>query len=388
MRAYVQEKAELEKFESLNLLYVDQNIRLARLSALFNPLLQALVGAMFLIVLWAGGYRMMTHHITLGQFVMFNTFMGLLIWPMIALGWVVNLMQRGKASLGRIMEIMDEQPAIAAPPEPVPLPTNLRGEIRFDGVGVTYPAGAALKRVDLEIPGGATVAIVGHTGSGKSTLVSLIPRMLDTTAGSVLVDGLDVRALEPEELRRQIGFVPQETFLFSATLAENIAWGVAGADRASIERAAELAGLAPDIATFPAGLDTMVGERGLTLSGGQKQRTAIARALLRDPRILILDDALVQRGYHHRGAHTRRTGADHARPHHYPDFAPRLHRAPRRPHLRPRARRTGGAGDPRRAHSAPAATTRTCTRSSCWKRSWRRSEVLCGADCQADLYQK
>jgi ATP-binding cassette, subfamily B, multidrug efflux pump len=292
VRAYVQEKAELEKFESLNLLYVDQNIRLARLSALFNPLLQALVGGMFLIVLWAGGYRMMTHHITLGQFVMFNTFMGLLIWPMIALGWVVNLMQRGKASLGRIMEIMDEQPAIAAPPQAVPLPANLRGEIRFDGVGVSYPAGAALKRVDLEIPGGTTVAIVGHTGSGKSTLVSLIPRMLDTTAGSVLVDGLDVRALDPEELRRQIGFVPQETFLFSATLAENIAWGVAAADRTAIERAAELAGLAPDIATFPAGLDTMVGERGLTLSGGQKQRTAIARALLRDPRILILDDAL------------------------------------------------------------------------------------------------
>jgi ATP-binding cassette subfamily B protein len=292
VRAYVQEKAELEEFESLNLRYVDQNIRLARLSALFNPLLQALVGGMFLIVLWAGGYRMMTHHITLGQFVMFNTFMGLLIWPMIALGWVVNLMQRGKASLGRILEVMDEQPAIAAPPQPVPLPANLRGEIRFDGVGVSYPAGAALQRVDLEIPGGATVAIVGHTGSGKSTLVSLIPRMLDTTAGSVLVDGLDVRALDPEELRRQIGFVPQETFLFSATLAENIAWGVAGADRASIERAAELAGLAPDIATFPAGLDTMVGERGLTLSGGQKQRTAIARALLRDPRILILDDAL------------------------------------------------------------------------------------------------
>jgi ATP-binding cassette subfamily B protein len=323
VRAYVQEKAELEKFESLNLLYVDQNIRLARLSALFNPLLQALVGVMFLIVLWAGGYRMLHHHITLGQFVMFNTFMGLLVWPMIALGWVVNLMQRGKASWERIMQIMDEQPAIAAPPHPTRLPEKrkgraphrhqdqeladsggagavrlarlpetLRGEVRFDGVEVRYPAGAALKRVDLEIPAGATVAVVGHTGSGKSTLVSLIPRLLDATAGSVLVDGFDVRALDPEELRRHIGFVPQETFLFSATLAQNIAWGVPGADRASIERAATLAGLAPDIATFPAGLDTVVGERGLTLSGGQKQRTAIARALLRDPRILILDDAL------------------------------------------------------------------------------------------------
>ena len=292
VRAYVQEKAEQEKFESLNLLYVDQNIRLARLSALFNPLLQALVGVMFLIVLWAGGYRMLNHHITLGQFVMFNTFMGLLVWPMIALGWVVNLMQRGKASWERIMQIMDEQPAIAAPPHPTHLPEKLRGEVRFDGVEVLYPTGLALKRVNLEIPAGATVAVVGHTGCGKSTLVSLIPRLLDTTAGSVLVDGFDVRALDPQELRRQIGFVPQETFLFSATLAQNIAWGVPGADRASIERAAHLAGLATDIAAFPAGLDTMVGERGLTLSGGQKQRTAIARALLRDPRILILDDAL------------------------------------------------------------------------------------------------
>jgi len=292
VRAYVQEKAELEKFESLNLLYVDQNIRLARLSALFNPLLQALVGVMFLIVLWAGGYRMLTHHITLGQFVMFNTFMGVLVWPMIAMGWVVNLMQRGKASWERIMQLMDERPAIAAPPHPTPLPERLRGEIRFDGVKVRYSAGAALQRVDLKIAAGATVAVVGHTGSGKSTLVSLIPRLLDTTAGSVLVDGFDVRAVDPEELRRQIGFVPQETFLFSATLAQNIAWGVPDADGASIERAAHLAGLAPDIAAFPAGLDTVVGERGLTLSGGQKQRTAIARALLRDPRILILDDAL------------------------------------------------------------------------------------------------
>ena len=292
VRAYVQEQAEMDKFETLNLQYVDQNIRLARLSALFNPLLQALVGIMFLIVLWAGGYRMLHHHITLGQFVMFNTFMGLLVWPMIALGWVVNLMQRGKASWERIMELMNERPSIAAPPHPTPLPEKLRGEIRFDEVEVRYPTGAALRNVTMEIPAGATVAVVGHTGSGKSTLVSLIPRLIDSTAGSVHVDGLDVRALDPPELRRQIGFVPQETFLFSATLAENIAWGVSEADRPSIERAAQLAGLGPDIAGFPAGLDTMVGERGLTLSGGQKQRTAIARALLRDPRILILDDAL------------------------------------------------------------------------------------------------
>ncbi len=292
IRAYVQEKAEIEKFEALNIDYIGHNLRLARLSALFMPLLQALISLTFLIVLWIGGYRMLNHHITLGQFVMFNTFMGLLVWPMIALGWVVNLMQRGTASWERIMELMDEQPAITAPPDPQKLPERVEGRIRFDSVEVLYPEGAALKKIDLEFPAGSTVAIVGHTGSGKTTLVTLIPRLIDATAGAILLDGIDVRAVDPEELRRQIGFVPQETFLFSATLAENIAWGAPESTREQIERAAGLAGLGPDIASFPKGLETVVGERGLTLSGGQKQRTAIARAIIRDPRILILDDAL------------------------------------------------------------------------------------------------
>jgi ATP-binding cassette subfamily B protein len=166
------------------------------------------------------------------------------------------------------------------------------GALQFENVEVRYPTGAALKNVSLEIPSGSTVAIVGHTGSGKSTLVSLIPRLIDPTSGAVYLDGVDLKDLDPEWLRRQIGFVPQETFLFSATLAENIAWGVEQATEADVARAAELAGLAPDIASFPAGYQTMIGERGLTLSGGQKQRVAIARAILRDPRILILDDAL------------------------------------------------------------------------------------------------
>lgn len=293
IRAYAQELAEIRKFERLNQDYVDQNIRLARLSALFMPLLQALIGLSFLIVLLAGGYQLLQHRITLGSFVMFNTYMGMLVWPMIALGWVVNLMQRGTASWGRIMELMNEKPGIRRR-EVAGAPTlpQIAGGLRIANVEVAYPTGRALKNLDLEIPAGATVAIVGHTGSGKSTLVSLIPRLLDPTEGAVYLDGVDLRDLDPEWLRRQIGYVPQETFLFSATLAENIAWGVESASEAEIARAAELAGLGPDIASFPAGFETVIGERGLTLSGGQKQRVAIARAILRNPRILILDDAL------------------------------------------------------------------------------------------------
>jgi len=290
IRAYAQEKSELHKFELLNQDYVAQNIRLAKLSGLFMPLLQALISLSFLMVLLAGGYQLLEHRISLGSFVMFNTYMGMLVWPMIAIGWVVNLMQRGKASWERIMELMREKPAIFA--GEFGESKELQGAVRFEGVEVKYSAGLALKKVDLEIAAGETVAIVGHTGSGKSTLVSLIPRLIDPTRGRVLLGGVDLRELDPEWVRGQIGFVPQETFLFSATLAENIAWGVEGATQADIASAADLAGLTPDIAGFPAGFETVIGERGLTLSGGQKQRVAIARAILRDPRILILDDAL------------------------------------------------------------------------------------------------
>jgi ATP-binding cassette, subfamily B, multidrug efflux pump len=294
IRAYAQEEAEIRKFELLNQDYVVQNIGLARLSALFMPLLQALIGFGFLIVLVGGGYQLLAHRISMGSFVMFNTYMGMLIWPMIALGWVVNLMQRGTASWSRIMEIMHEKPAIqrrASVDSSSPL-YSIAGKLRFDSVEMKYPAGYALKNISLEIPAGATVAIVGHTGSGKSTLVNLIPRLMDPTRGAVFLDGIDLRDFDPEWLRRQIGFVPQETFLFSATLGENIAWGVDSATDEEIAHAAELAGLAPDIAGFPDGYETIIGERGITLSGGQKQRVAIARAILRDPKILILDDAL------------------------------------------------------------------------------------------------
>jgi len=291
VRAFAQESAELRRFEELNRAYIAENIKLVRISGVFQPLLEALIGLTFLAVLWYGGYQVLGGRISLGSFVMFNTYMGILVWPMIALGWVVNLMQRGSASLERINQIFHEEPSIAAPLRPARL-EQVRGEIEFCDASVAYPSGLALDNVNLRIAAGSTVAVVGHTGSGKSTLVSMVPRLMDPTAGRVLLDGVDLRDLSPAELRRHIGFVPQETFLFSATLAENIAFGVESATEDQIRRAAQLAGLAADIETFPKGYQTMVGERGITLSGGQKQRTAIARAILRNPRILILDDAL------------------------------------------------------------------------------------------------
>jgi ATP-binding cassette subfamily B multidrug efflux pump len=292
VRAYAQEQAEMEQFERLNMGYVRENVGLARLQGLFMPLLQAFIGCTFLLVMWSGGRQLLAGRITLGSFVMFNTYMGMLIWPMIAFGWVVNLMQRGTASLNRINEILHEKPAIARPLGQVEIPREHPAAIGFHQVTAVFAGHKALSDLNLAILPGETVAIVGHTGSGKTTLVNLIPRLFDPTSGTVEVGGIDVRNYDPEDLRREIGFVPQETFLFSASLAENIAWGVSAATRDQVEWAAEVAGLADDIQSFPKGLDTVVGERGLTLSGGQKQRTAIARAVLRDPRILILDDAL------------------------------------------------------------------------------------------------
>lgn len=292
VRAYRQEDAELDLFDRLNRGYIQQNIALAKLAGMFLPLLQFLIGLTFLLVLWAGGTALLEKRITLGSFVMFNTYMGMLIWPMIAFGWVVNLMQRGTASFERIYDMMHQRPSIAAPAAPKPLPEPVAGEIEFRSVTVAYPSGNALSEVSLRIAAGETVAIVGHTGSGKTTMVNLIPRLLDPSAGSVHLDGLDLREVDPEALRRQIGIVPQETYLFSSTVGQNIAFGVPGAAEEAIREAAEIAGLGPDLENFPQGLGTVVGERGLTLSGGQKQRVAIARAILRNPRILILDDAL------------------------------------------------------------------------------------------------
>ncbi len=292
VRAYAQESAEVAQFETLNQDYIRENIGLARIQGMFMPLLQALIGITFLLVLWAGGRQLMQGRISLGSFVMFNTYMGMLIWPMIAFGWVVNLMQRGTASLNRINEILREKPTIKSAAGAIRSTADYSAEIRFRDVHVRHGSREAIGGVDLTIDEGETVAIVGHTGSGKTTLVSLVPRLFDPQSGEVELGRVNVREFDPEALRRDIGFVPQETFLFSATLAENIAWGVPGAAESDIRWAADVAGLAADIEGFPNGLNTVIGERGLTLSGGQKQRTAIARAILRNPRILILDDAL------------------------------------------------------------------------------------------------
>ena len=291
IRAFAQENAELRRFKQLNQQYIAQNLKLVRIQGFFQPLLEALIGLTFLVVLWMGGRQVLLGRISLGSFVMFNTYMGMLVWPMIALGWVINLMQRGSASLKRINQILHEAPSIQAPAAAKPLQA-VHGEIEFRDVSVDYGNGSALARIDLRIYEGTTIAVVGHTGSGKTTLVSLVPRLMDPTYGRILLDGADLRELDPAAVRRQIGFVPQETFLFSATVSENIAFGVEGATAAEIRSAAQIAGLAADIEGFPEGYNTMVGERGITLSGGQKQRTAIARAILRNPRILILDDAL------------------------------------------------------------------------------------------------
>ncbi len=293
VRAYAQESAEIEAFNELNRLYAEKNLGLVKIDALMRPLMQFLIGMGFVLILWVGVPLAVRGEMSVGQFTVFNMYLFRLIWPLIALGYVVNLYQRGTASLKRMNAILAVQPTItdAAAVTKQPL---IAGGIDFRNLTFSYHANdePVLKNVNLNIPAGQTVAFVGRTGSGKSTLVNLIPRVIEASDKTVTVDGVSVRDYPLSQLRSGIGYVPQETFLFSDTLAENIAFGVEHADRKQIEWAADVAGLSEDIAGFPAGLDTLVGERGLTLSGGQKQRTAIARAVLREPRILILDDAL------------------------------------------------------------------------------------------------
>ena len=306
IRAYVQEEAEIELFERANEEYIGRSLKLVRLMGMLWPTLETLLGVAIVIVLFVGGREVIQHRINVGDFAAFNTNMVQLTWPIIALGWVINIFQRGTASLGRIENILQEKPEVTDADVPRSgAPTTVRGEIEFRnlsfGYGETlqipsndgsYKGTMVLKNVNLRVPEGTSLAIVGPTGSGKSTLVSLVPRIYDAAPGSVLIDGRPIREFPLEVLRTNIGFVPQETFLFSATIRENIAFGAEDATGAGVRRVAEAASIASDIEGFPEGYNTVVGERGLTLSGGQKQRTAIARALIRNPRILILDDAL------------------------------------------------------------------------------------------------
>ncbi|MBI1748632.1 MAG: ABC transporter ATP-binding protein [Acidobacteria bacterium] len=293
VKAYAREESEIRSFETLNRLYVQKALALVRVSGAFHPLLGLLLGFSSVALLWIGGRQVIEHRMTLGDMVAFMGYLAMLIWPTIALGWVVNIFQRGAASMSRMLRIWDTVPEIRDGDDLAPV-DRISGEIEFCHLTFSYEPGQApaLKDINLQIPQGATLAIVGKTGAGKSTLVNLILRIYDPPPGALLVDGVPVERIPLAVLRSHIGYVPQETFLFSDTVKENMAFGVAQGDPQEVERVAKVADIYDDVMSFPNHFDTLVGERGITLSGGQKQRTAIARALLTDPRILILDDAL------------------------------------------------------------------------------------------------
>jgi ATP-binding cassette, subfamily B, multidrug efflux pump len=309
VRAYGQEEAEIRGFDAPNREYINRNLRLILFWSLFMPLLQLLFGLTFILVLWQGGHQVVLNRITLGELIAFYTFMTRLIFPMIALGFVTNIFQRGGASMGRLNYILDSEPKISDANVAGNGAGEIRGEIEFRHLTFTYPTvrsdsdGAksngnaainkpVLQDISLRVPAGSILAIVGPTGSGKSTLAALIARLWESPPGTLLVDGRPLREWPLETLRRAVGYVPQDTFLFSETLRENVAFGVDSATDEEIHNAADVASIAAEIQEFPAQFNTMVGERGITLSGGQKQRAAIARAVIRDPKILILDDSL------------------------------------------------------------------------------------------------
>ena len=312
IRAYVQEKAEIAGFESSNREYIARSLKLVRLMGMLWPTLETMLGLAIVLVLWIGGREVIGGQSTVqlksylgttttlnlygsmsvGDFVAFNTYMVQLTWPVIALGWVINIFQRGTASLGRIHELMLEKAEITDATALISTANEPQGDIEFRNLNFSYNGTPVLHDINLRIPAGSSLAIVGPTGSGKTTLVSLIPRIYDAEPGAVLIDGRAIREYPLEVLRRNIGFVPQETFLFSETIRENIAFGVQKASDEEVRWAADAANIAGEIEGFPDQYKTLVGERGITLSGGQKQRTAIARALIRNPGILILDDAL------------------------------------------------------------------------------------------------
>ena len=302
IRAFAQEEAEIASFEAANQEYIARSLKLVRLMGMLWPTLEMMLGFAVVLVLWVGGREVINGRITPEAFVAYLVYIVQLTWPIIALGWVINIFERGTASLVRINEILTAQPEIAdsagvqsavtATPARTSEPIQIRGEIEFSNLNFAYNGKPVLRDIILHIPAGSSLAIVGPTGSGKTTLVSLIPRIYDAAPGAILIDGKPLRDYRLQDLRRNIGFVPQETFLFSDTIRENIAFGRELATDEEVHEAAEAASIAAEIESFPERYKTTVGERGITLSGGQKQRTAIARAIIRDPSILILDDAL------------------------------------------------------------------------------------------------
>jgi ATP-binding cassette subfamily B protein len=295
LRAFAREESEIGLFERQNREYIARALRLVQLMGMLWPTLEFILGISMIITLLAGGHLVIEHRISVGDFVAFNTYMIQLIWPIIAVGWVINIFQRGTASVKRIDELLQAEPAIddhRSADFPFGQDHVLKGEIEFRHLDFSYGGAPVLKDISLRIPAGSSLAIVGPTGSGKTTLVNLIPRLYEAAEGSLLIDGRPVSAYPLEVLRRNIGMVPQETFLFSETIRENLAFGAPNASPEELLEAAEAAHIRQEFEEFPQGFETMVGERGVTLSGGQKQRSAIARALLRRPAILVLDDAL------------------------------------------------------------------------------------------------
>ncbi len=291
VKAFVQEKHEIAEFERMNQSLVAKNRELIRATSVFYPSMEAMIGMAVVIVIWFGGRQVIQGAISLGDFVAFTVYLGRLTWPMIALGWVVNLLERGRASMERLNYILDTVPEVRD--EPAELEDfEVEGAIEFRNLNFAYDGTPTLRNISLSISQGKTVAIVGATGSGKSTLVQLIPRLFNAPPGSLFIDGVPIERIPLETLRKAIGFIPQDTFLFGETIRENIAFGAESAADAEIRRAAEISNIHRDVEGFPNKYGTMVGERGITLSGGQKQRTAISRAVVRDPKILILDDAL------------------------------------------------------------------------------------------------
>jgi ATP-binding cassette subfamily B multidrug efflux pump len=293
IKSYVREDYEIEKFRKVNFEYFIKNIKLAKVQSLTYPLMILITGISIILVIWYGGYQVIKGTMTLGQLTSFLIYLGYLIWPMIAFGWIINLTQRAAASMDRLFEVMRVQPQIKDTEETDFSIKQINGEIEFKDVWFKYPDSEnyVLKGVNFKVEQGQTVGIVGYTGSGKTTLVNLIPRLFDPDKGEVLIDGVNVKKIPLKVLRGSIGYVQQDVFLFSDTVKNNITFGVDGVDEDKIISVAKIAHIYDEVMEFPNKFDTIVGERGITLSGGQKQRVGLARALIKEPKILILDDS-------------------------------------------------------------------------------------------------